>query len=88
MTTCILNEKPDISYPCPWQFKIVGTDKEAMLLAINGVISTAEHIITPSKKSSGGKYLSLNLEMVVESEEIRNTIFTNLCAQAAIRMVI
>lgn len=88
MTTSIINDKPDITYPCHWQYTIIGTNKAAMILAIAAVLDGQEHILRPSKKSSGGKYLSMVLDIEVQSAQFRNELFSNLCNQAAIRMVI
>ncbi|MEN8140508.1 MAG: DUF493 domain-containing protein [Thermodesulfobacteriota bacterium] len=88
MANCLQDKRPEINYPCPWQFVVIGSDKRALELAVAGVVAPQAHILRPSKKSSKGKYISLNLELVVESEEMRNNIFAALCQQPAIRMVI
>ena len=59
-----------------------------MLLAITTAIGHRQHTLKPSKQSSGGKYLSMTLDMVVDSEKERNELFASLCGQPAIRMVI
>lgn len=63
-------------------------DRQATLLAIGTVIGQRQHSLNESKKSSGGKYTSFNLELEVQSEQERDDIFASLCQQAAIRMVI
>ena len=47
-----------------------------------------DYILTPSKKSSSGKYHSFNLEIVVESEEARNFYYATFSNEKTIKMVI
>ena len=88
MSSCLNNKKPEINYPCLWQYKVIGTDREEILGSIRSIIGDIEHTISESKKSSKGKYLSVNLELEVESEEMRNSIFGKLQVHASIKMVI
>jgi uncharacterized protein len=80
-------EKPDINYPCSWVYKIIGTDMGALKKAIATVIGTRDILITPSNTSSGGKYTSLNVEVVVSDDETRLKYYQHLKNHAAVKVV-
>lgn len=81
-------EKPKIDYPCPWLFKVIGVEREAVAAAIAEVVGKAEHLLTYAHSSSGGKYHSFNLELVVESEAHRDQFYRELAACAVVKVVI
>lgn len=80
--------KPDIDYPCQWLFKIIGSDCQAIEIAIQKVVGEAQIKITASNVSSSGKYQSVNLEMEVTSEAHRLALYKNLGNCAAIKVVL
>jgi putative lipoic acid-binding regulatory protein len=84
----VIDGKPQVSYPCHWQYKVIGLKEEAVKQAIREIVSDSDHLISPSKKSSSGKYHSFNLEIFVTSEESRNFFFNELRAHSAVTMVI
>lgn len=81
-------EKPKIDYPCPWLFKVIGVDREAVAAAIAGVVGEAEHLVVHANSSSGGKYHSFDLELVVESEAHRDRLYRELSACAVVKVVL
>ncbi len=88
MSSCLTNKKPEIDYPCRWQYKVIGTGKDDILAAISSVVGDQDHDICESKKSSSGKYLSINLELTVHSEDMRNSIFMELQRHPSLKMII
>jgi len=64
-------EKLELEYPCTWTYKVIGTDQNLLKKAIAEVVQERECLITFSNSSSKGKYLCLNLEMNVHSDEDR-----------------
>jgi putative lipoic acid-binding regulatory protein len=83
----VIDGKPEVSYPCRWQYKIIGLQEEDVIQAIREIVSESNHQLSPSKKSRSGKYHSFNLEIFVESEESRNFFFNELRAHTAVTMV-
>ena len=83
-----IEQKVQLEYPCSWCYKIVGEEREKLERAIHEVILEREHRITPSKASSGGKYISLNLDMLVHNEDDRQFIYEALKAHQHIKMVL
>lgn len=81
-------EQPKIDYPCPWQYKLIGSDIKAIKQAIIDIIEEHDHTVALSNTSSSGKYISLNLELEVHSEEHRDHFFFKLREHIDIRYVI
>jgi len=88
--------KPEIEYPCPWDFKIIGTDEDALRVAVADCLKRAlsvapgqrEFELSASRSSVGGKYVSLRLNLMVMDEAERNGVFHSLAEHAEIRMVL
>jgi putative lipoic acid-binding regulatory protein len=80
--------KPDIAYPCPWGYKVIGSDVERLRSAIAEVIQERPHTVTPSNKSLTGKYHCLDVEIVVTSEECRLEIYESLRKHPAVKVVL
>ena len=70
-----ISGKPQVSYPCPWEFKVIGTDEPALRRAIDQIVADRPYQLNPSNRSRGGKYCSLRLSVQVEDEADRNAIF-------------
>lgn len=81
-------KKPKIDYPCLWLYKVIGEDRAAVAAAIAEVVGAAEHLVVCANSSSGGKYHSFNLELVVESEAHRDRLYCELSACAVVRVVL
>lgn len=82
------SKKPDIEYPCNWDYKIIGTDVDQMISVIEKTVAGMEYNISSSNVSSKGKYFSLNLKVFVTSEAIRNIIFEKLESSDYVKIVI
>lgn len=87
----ILNDRTDkleLTYPCSWSYKLIAGEKEALEKAIHDVIVEREHKLTHSKNSRGGKYVSMNLDLLVHNEDDRNFIYEALKAHQNVKMVL
>ena len=82
------SKKPNIQYPCNWDYKVIGTDVDEMIKVIEATVEGMEFNISSSNVSSKGKYFSLNLKVFVTSEKIRDIIFTKLEASEFVKMVL
>jgi len=81
-------EKLILEYPCTWSYKLIGHEKEAIQKAIHDVILEREHTLNPSNKSKTGKYVSMNLDLVIQNEDERNFIHEALKKHQNIKMVL
>ncbi len=87
----ILNDslqKLELSYPCSWSYKLIGYEKEAIQKAIHDVVLAMEYDLVHSHVSKSGKYVSMNLDLVIANEEERNFIYEALKAHQNIKMVL
>lgn len=82
-----IDGRPVVQYPCEWTYKIIGTDTALMRAAVEQVIIPATYVISASKTSSGGRYESLNVDVVVFDEAERDGYFRALKGHGDIRMV-
>lgn len=83
-----IEQKLLLEYPCNWSYKVVGEERELMEKAIREVVLEREHSIAHSNTSSGGKYISLNLELLVHNEDDRTFIYEALKAHQHVKMVL
>lgn len=81
-------EKLELEYPCSWTYKLIGYEKETIQKAIHEVILEREHKLTHSNKSKSGKYVSMNLDLLIQNEDERNFIYEALKAHQHIKMVL
>jgi putative lipoic acid-binding regulatory protein len=67
---------------------VIASEKEALQNAIKEVISEREHKLSDSNKSKTGKYISMNLDMLVHNEDDRQFIYDALKKHQDIKMVL
>jgi len=82
------SKRPNIIYPCNWDYKIIGTNVDEMIKAIEIIVNRMEYELSSSKVSSKGNYISLNLRVLVTSEVIRDLIFAKLEENEYVKMVL
>ena len=80
-------KKNEIQYPCTWHYRIIGNSKEELIEAAFELLEK-EFIHTLGKESSGGKYHSINLEILGETKEERDQIFATLHKDSRIKFVL
>ena len=80
-------ERPEITYPCLWSYKIIGEDQDFLREAL--LVACAPHPvdITHSRASSGGKYHSMEGKLVVQDEATRLAIFDSLKTHPAVKIL-
>jgi uncharacterized protein len=81
-------QKVQLQYPCPWVYKIIGTDVDEMQRAVAEIIRDRSYKISPSRSSEKAKYHCLNVELSVESESHRTALYEALKAHKAVKMVL
>ena len=81
-------DKPEIQYPCEWEYTVIGANEALMRDAITVVFGGKEHSVEFSKKSKAGKYISLCVKAKTTCEDERNKQFALLAKHPAIKMVL
>ena len=80
--------KPEIDYPCNWDYKIIGDNVEKMVEAAEEAAEGMDYDITASNISKKGNYFSINLKVLVNDEEARNSVYKKLEGHENIKMVL
>lgn len=81
-------EKLELEYPCSWLYKVVAYERAGIEIAAIEIFGERSYTLTPSNKSSGGKYISMNLELLVHNEDERTFFYETLKAHPHIKMVL
>lgn len=82
-----LEGKPIITYPIEWEYRVIGKSEIKIKEAVFKIISKAYSLETKNK-SPEGKFISLNLRILVSSEEERDEIFKNISNHKDIMIII
>lgn len=77
-----------INYPCPWIYKVIGGDVNGLHQAVDEVLENEPHETEPSHTSSGGRYHSLNVHVVVHSESFRLRLYERLRSHPEVKLVL
>ncbi|MEJ5262197.1 MAG: DUF493 domain-containing protein [Ignavibacterium sp.] len=81
------SKRPEIEYPCNWDYKIIGTDVSEMIKVIEEAVGDLTYDLSPSNISKKGNYFSLNLTVYVPSEIVRDLIFQKVSSSAYVKIV-
>jgi putative lipoic acid-binding regulatory protein len=81
------NQRPEITYPCEWSYKIIGNNIDKILEAIEIAASGLKYDVTPSNISKNGNYYSLNMTLTVPNEVVRDLIYQKLDSSDSIKIV-
>lgn len=83
-----IDQKLELQYPCDWRYKVVGEERRKLEAAIHEVIVEREHTLKDSNRSRNGKYISLNLDLLVHNEDDRQFIYEALKAHPDVKIVL
>ncbi len=81
------SNRPEIQYPTNWQYKVIGTNLDEMIAAVEGAAGNLRFDITPSNVSENSMYYSVNFSVVVASESVRDMIYEKLTSNEYIKIV-
>jgi len=87
----IINEetqKLELIYPCTWCYKVVAYERAGIEIAAIEIFTERQYSLNPSNVSKGGKYISMNLEILVHNEDERTYFYETLKAHPHIKMVL
>lgn len=80
-------KKATITYPCTWEYCVIGQD-EMLLRDVIFEVMPRKYDVRLARQSKSGKFVSLHINIEVQSEEERNNIFTRLSTNKEIKMVL
>jgi uncharacterized protein len=82
-----LMENPLITYPCAWSYRLIGEDGEQIVREIPGKMGGVRHEISFANRSRQGRYVSINVDAIVSSDEERLSVASRLQRIPGVRMV-
>lgn len=81
-------QKLRLDYPCSWVYKVIGMDQVEMTNAVCEIIQDRPCRISLSRQSETARYISLNVEITVESDFHRTAVHEALKAHRAVKLVL
>ncbi len=81
-------EKLKLKYPCSWCYKIIGKDEKSIQEAVKKILLQKPHSLRKSNKSKNSKYISINLELLIDNEDERIFIYNALKDHQHIKMIL
>lgn len=88
-TTCEINgKKPEISYPCFWEYKLIINSSQKLENIIKETLKDKEYKISKSNKSKNNSYESYNVNIFVLSEDERLGLFKSFKQNKQIKFVL
>ena len=81
-------QRLDLEYPCPWDYRIIGEDEARIRIAVAGIIGNVQYLLTLANRSQKARYCSLQLTLEVKDEKERLEIFEALREHEDIRYVL
>ncbi len=82
------NKRPQIDYPTEWEYKLIGSDVDRLLKAVEEVLPGLKYEVKLSNVSRNEKYYSLNVLVTVTSEALRDIIFQKFSNHPEVKFVI
>lgn len=78
----------ELEYPCRWVYKVIGWDESAVRRAVMEVVDIEGLTMAVSNRSSGGTYVSINVEVTVHSDTERTDVYERLRSHDDVRLVL
>ncbi|HBI15118.1 MAG TPA: DUF493 domain-containing protein [Desulfobulbaceae bacterium] len=79
---------PKIAYPCRWQYRIIGESRAEIRRVAERYVRERPLVLAAANVSSGGRYVSMNLEVTVLGDEERLELYRLLAGDPAVRVVL
>ncbi len=88
MITFTKDDKPEITYPCEWEYKVIVDAEYDISELVRELLGEREHRVEKSNVSRGGKYRSYSIRLLVHNEEERRFLFDAFKKGERVRMVL
>ena len=79
-------KRPEINYPCTWEFRVIGSDRALLLTKISQIVGNRSHTLEDGNHK--GSWLSLSLQLTVHDEAERNALYVSLKDLPGVKMVL
>ena len=81
-------QRARIDYPAHWEYRLIGADEAQLRAVVEQVVGAVEHRIAGARPSSGGKWISLAVEVFVLDEAQRDAFFQAMAAHEHVRFLL
>ncbi len=82
------SKSPEIVYPCNWTYKLIGSDVNLIIAAVEYLLAEKKYQLKPSNVSSNNNYYSFSLEVQVKDEDERKYYYNILQEHPHIKIVL
>jgi putative lipoic acid-binding regulatory protein len=86
--TSLNNQKLEIEYPVKWNYRIIGKEEKKIQEEVSKMMVEEDFTLESGRESSGGKYISVSLSLVVSDENHRLSLFEQLKSLPSVIMVL
>lgn len=76
-------DAPLVEYPSPWNYRLIGVAVPEMHAALVVLLESRPYAVRPGNQSRTGRYCSIDVELVVHSDEDRHELFARFKAHPA-----
>jgi hypothetical protein len=80
--------KLELDYPCPWEYRVIGSDESALRAAIAEVMGERSYEVNTGGASAGGKWLTMIVTLEVTDDEERLALYEGLRSHDAVKIVL
>ncbi|MGM0461896.1 MAG: HP0495 family protein [Fibrobacterota bacterium] len=81
-------EKPHITYPLYWEYRLIGKDPDRIISYVRSLMKNVDYTLTKSHISKDGTYTTVKLKVYVHTEAERTTLFAQLKESDHIRLIL
>ena len=78
----------EMDYPCPWEYRVFGSDQAAIEAAINEILGDRSYRCDTGNTSEGGNWCTLIVTLEVADEAERVSLYEALRGRAAGKIVL
>lgn len=78
---------PSLTYPLEWEYRVIGASEEGVRESIAKVMQSRVYRTLPARPSTQGRWVSVHVHVIVESEAERDALHVSLKAEAGVRLV-
>ena len=71
-------QTPDITYPCHWEYRLVGRKQNEMEEAVRRLLPSRDYTLKPGNRSAKGTFISLHLSVLVFNHNDRRFLYDQL----------
>ncbi|BDQ26643.1 HP0495 family protein [Helicobacter heilmannii] len=83
-----MDYKNTINYPCLWEYCVITDKPQEFLDTLPELLAPLKYQVCPKHKSAQGTYTSLQLSLVVASEQEQHALFEKLSNHAFVKWVL